>query len=277
MISNTYGYAEVQTAHPQRIQKMVCYAPFVITAGLFIGCLVMELLHVEISAAGRAQFYSVFGSVCHYCCILLNTIYGGKYGLGWLKSLIFSVLSFELVFGFVSVTWTDVDIQLFGTGTVASYRSAMLLPLLCLVLSRFCQVDTLNLCDFLTPYFFFKHGIVTVACWVEGCCAGKSWSWGLLNPLTGTVVFPTQPCIIILSVAVAYWGLEYAEKQNYQANGMVFANSLIIYGCVRYVLELFSDDPRMFGVMSWLGICALMSIALGFFVRRISEKHYQTP
>ena len=258
-------------------QKLIQYLPFGIAALCFLGCMIAEILGVEISREARDQFYRSFGDVCYYSCILLSILHCRKYGVNWFLCLLFSFLTFLLLLSYLSGGWTDLDILIFGTGTVAAFRAILALPLLCLVFSRLCKVDTLNLCDALTPYCFFMHGIVTVACWIEGCCAGKPQSWGLQNPLNGMTVFPLQPCIILLSLGVAFWGLESAKKQNYRANGMVFANSLIIYGCVRYVLELFSDDPRMLGVTSWLGICALMSIGLGFLVRRISEKRYQTP
>ena len=258
-------------------QALIHVLPFVIAALCFLGCVIVEILGIVISREERDQFYRSFGDACYYSCILLSTLHCRKYGVGWFKSLLFSYLTYILLLSYLSGGWTDLDILIFGTGTVAAFRAILALPILCLIFTRFCQVDTLNLCDALTPYCYFFHGIVTVACWIEGCCAGKPQSWGLLNPLNGMTVFPLQPCIILLSVAVGYWGLEYAKKHSFRANGLVFANSLIIYGCGRYILELFSDDPRIFWVVSWLGVCALMSVALGFLVRWISGKHYQTP
>lgn len=258
-------------------QKLSQYLPFMIAALCFLGCVVVEILGVEINREARDQFYRSFGDICYYSCILLSALHCRKYGVNWFLCLLFSYLTFRLLLSDLSGAWTDLDILIFGTGTVAAFRAIMALPLLCLVFSRVCKVDILNLCDALTPYCFFMHGIVTVACWIEGCCAGKPQSWGLLNPLNGMTVFPLQPFIILLSLAVANWGLEYAKKQNYHANGMVFANSLIIYGFFRYVLELVSDDSRVFWIVSWLGVCALMSVALGFLVRWISGKRYKTP
>ena len=258
-------------------QQFVRYAPFVAALLGFIGCLIIELAHIPISMESRAQFYSVFGTVSFCCCILLNTVYGRKYGLGWIKSFVFSFLSFQVVFSWISVGWSKLDISIFGVGAVASYRSIMFLPLLCVILSRFCKVSTMNLCDYLTPYFFFHHGFVTIPCWIQGCCAGKPWDWGLLNPMSGMTVFPTQPCIIILSVAVTYWGLHYNKKHNYQANGMVFAGSMCIYGFFRYLIELFTDDARVFWVMSWLAVCSLIMLAFGLFVRYMIGKRKKTP
>lgn len=256
---------------------LLLYGPFVIVLGCFIGCLIIEICRIEISQASRDQFYSVFGTVSFYSNILLNIVYGRKYGLGWLRCLIFSLASFFLLFSYTSQAWTWIEIQIFGYGAYASIRSMMFLPLLCLILSRFCKVDTLNLCDYLTPYFVFHHGVVTVACWIQGCCAGSTCSWGLHNPVSGLTVFPTQPCIILLSVGIALWGLLYSKKHNYQTNGKVFANSLCLYGIGRYVIELFSDDPRVWWVLSWFAICSLAMVAEGFVVQFIANKYYKTP
>lgn len=253
---------------------LIYYGPLVLTVIFFVGCLIVEIFGIEISPEARKQFYSTFGTASFYLGVLLNTAYGSNYGLGPIKSLIFSFLSFQVVFNWISVGWAQLDIAVFGGGAVASYRSVMFLPLLCVILSRFCKADTMNLCDYLTPYFFFHHGFVTIPCWIQGCCAGKPWDWGLLNPLSGMTVFPTQPCIIILGVAVTYWGLHYSKKQNYQANGMVFAGSMCIYGFFRYLIELFTDDPRVFWVMSWLAVCSVLMLMLGFFVRYIVAKRY---
>lgn len=277
MITHIDNQANNETKRTGWASSLIHYGPLVLTAVFFICCLVIELLHVEISGATRAQVYSVFGTVSLCLSILLNTAHGRKYGLGWLKSFVFCLASFFLVFNLTSTTWTKVDIAIFGSGAVASFRSIMFLPLLCWILSRFCKVDTWNLCDLLTPYFFFHHGFVTIPCWIQGCCAGKPENWGLVNPLSGMTVFPLQPCIIVLGVAVTYWGLYYGKKHQYQANGMIFANSLIFYGFVRYLLELFSDDPRVFWVLSWLAVCSLAMIVQGFLVRHIVMKHTQTP
>ena len=250
---------------------------FVIAAIFFIGCFVIEVLGIEISNEARGQYYNIQGGLSYVIYLLLNTLYGRKYGLNWIKSLVFSCANLLFLFVLTARIGTRVDILIWGHGSVAAFRSAMFLPFLCLILSRFCKVNMLNLCDFLTPYFFFLHGFVTNSCWIAGCCAGKPMAWGLQNPLNGMTVFPLQPCVILASVAVAWWGLRYAQKHDYQANGMVFANSLILYGIFRYLVEFFSDDPRIFGVLSWLSVCSLFMIAMGFLVRYIVTKHTQTP
>lgn len=277
MIAPKSGQAKVKANRSKLLENLIYYGPLVLAAGCFLCCLVIELLHIEISGETRKQVYSTFGTVSFWLGVLLNTAYGRHYGLKGIKSLIFSFLSFQIVFSWLSVGWTKLDIAVFGVGAVASYRSIMFLPLLCLILSRFCKVDTWNLCDYLTPYFFFHHGFVTVPCWIQGCCAGKSWDWGLLNPLSGMTVFPTQPCIIILGVAVTYWGLHYSKKHNYQANGMVFAGSMCIYGFFRYLIELFTDDARVFWVMSWLAVCSLAMLAFGLLVRYRIRKRMEKP
>ena len=268
-----------QANHKARITKLLdgllLYGPFVIALACFVGCLLIEILRIEFSQADRDWFYGTLGTISFYSNILLCVAYGRKYKLSWLRCLIFSLASFYLLFSYTSQAWTWLEIQGFGYGAYFSIRSIMFLPLLCWILARFCKVDTLNLCDYLTPYFVFHHGVVTVACWIQGCCAGSTCSWGLHNPISGLTVFPIQPCVILLSVGIALWGLLYSKKHDYKANGKVFANSLCFYGIGRYIIELFSDDPRVWWVLSWFAICSLAMVAEGFAVRYIASKHYK--
>ena len=277
MIDQASAQVNAKTRWLQLLDGLILYVPFAVALGLFACCIVLEFLRVEISQEGRAQIYSVFGSITFGTSILLNTVYGRKYGIGWIRCLLFSLASFYLIHVYTSQGLTWLDIKLFGAGTIISSRSLILLPLLCFILARFCKVDTLNLCDYFTPYYLFNHGLITVACWIQGCCAGKSWPWGLCNPLTGTTSFPTQPCIIVLGLAVSFWGLYYSKKHDYKANGIVFANSMCFYGIGRYIIELFTDDARVWWVLSWFAICSLMMIAEGFLIRYISRKRYKTP
>ena len=276
MIERTSNGIVVKNRWVRLLDGLILYIPFVLASGLFIWALITEILRVEISQEGRASIYSTLGTITFYTCILLNTIYGRKYGLGWLRCLIFSLASFYLIHVYTSQGMTWLDIQIFGEGAIISARSLIVLPLLCLILARFCKVDSLNLCDFLTPYYFFHHGVVTVACWFRGCCAGNASSWGLLNPLSGATVFPTQPCIILLSVCIAFWGLFYAKKNAYKTNGIVLANSLCFYGIGRYIIELFSDDARVWWALSWISICSIVMIIEGFMIRYISKARYKT-
>lgn len=266
-----------ENSYSSILQNLIIYIPLGLTIVGFISCLVIELSGIAIIKEVREQSYSVIGTVGHCLALIANIAYGRRYRLNWIKSIVFSYLSFELIFAVLSGVWTDVDIALFGTGIIASYRSIMFLPLLCVILAVISKENTWELCDFLTPWFFFKHGFVTLACWIEGCCAGRPWPWGLVSPLTGNTVFPTQPCIIIVSVAVAYWGLYYAKKHVYQAKGLVFADSIIIYGFFRYLIELFTNNPRVWWTMSCLSFCSLAMVAQGLLVRHIAEKHQKTP
>ena len=275
MIDSACDQASNKTQWARLRDNLLLYGPFVIAVACFVGCLLVEIFGVELTRASRDGFYSAFGSFSFYSSILLCVAYGRKYRLGWLRCLVFTLASFFLLFNLTSQAWTWIEIQVFGSGALASIRSMMFLPLLCWILSRFCKVDTLNLCDYLTPYFVFHHGFVTVACWIQGCCAGSTCSWGLRNPVSGLIVFPTQPCIILLSVGIAFWGLLYSKKHDYKANGKVFANSLCFYGVGRYIIELFSDDPRVLWMLSWLAICSLAMIAEGFAVRYIANKRYK--
>lgn len=274
MKENNRGMAE--NGRSSVFHKLIEYGPFALALAGFLCCLVVEVSGVYISRENRNLIYDVVCLLTTVFGMLLNAFYGKHYGLAWRKALGFSFIEFLLLFICLAEVWTRLDILMFGAGSTAAFRSLIFLPLLCQILSRFCAQDTLNLCDFFTPYFFYTLGFTALTCWIAGCCAGKPWSWGLTNPLSGMTVFPTQPCIVLSSLAVAFWGLQYSKKHAYKTNGKVFANSLCLYGIGRYVIELFSDDPRVWWVLSWFAICSLAMIAEGFVVRFIANKHYKT-
>lgn len=267
----------VDTDHSPLHQKLIEYGPFVLALAGFLCCLVIEVSGVYISRETRNLIYDIVCLVATIFGMFLNAFYGKHYCLTWRRALGFSFIEFLLLFICLAEVWTQLDFLIFGSGSTAAFRSLIFLPLLCKIFSRSCEQDTLNLCDCFTPYFFYTLGFTALTCWIAGCCAGRPWPRGLMNPLSGMTVFPTQPCIVILSLAVAFWGLQYSRKRAYKTNGMVYANSLCIYGFFRYLIELFTDDARIIWVMSLFSIYALIIFAQGFLVRYISGKLFKTP
>ena len=275
MKENNRGMAENDRSPV--FHKLIEYSPFVLALAGFLCCCVLEVSGVYISGETRYLIYDIACLLTTILGVFLNAFYGIHYGLVWRKALCFSFIGFVFLFICLALGWSQLDVLVFGSGTIAAFRTIIFLPLLCKIFSRFCERDTLNLCDYFTPYFFYTHGFASLLCWIAGCCAGRPWFWGLINPLSGMTVFPTQPCIVLLSLAVAFWGLQYSRKHIYKTNGMVFANSLCIYGFFRYLIELFTDDVRIIWVMSLFSIYALILFVQGFLVRCISGKIYKTP
>lgn len=239
------------------------YLPFIFTGVLCVICIVIEILHIEFSRETREEFYSYFGTISLVLSASLNLVYGRRYGLSWVASIGATFVSFYLIFSLLTQVGMRIEVYLTGTGSVAAYRSAIFLLPACYLLSRLFKKDTFMLCDYLTPYFFYHHGTVTIACWIVGCCAGDTNSWGLFNPILEQMVFPLQPCIILLGVCTSLWGIWYARKKHYQTGGRIFAYSLIIYGIGRYLLEFISDDMHILGVLTWNSFCSLAMIMLG--------------
>lgn len=254
------------------LDSLILYGPFVLAALVFLVCLYIELTHMELSQEFRDGFYSDFGGFTYYLSILLSTVYGRKYGVGWIRSAIYSWLCFLLVFGTVSVAWKDLDLIFFNSASVGSFRSLLVLPLFCIIPALIEKRNVLTLCDYLTPYFLYRHGIVTSPCWISGCCAGAPMSWGLLNPVDGTFRFPAQPCIVVVTVLIALWGLFRARKRNYETYGEIFGISMIAYGIFRYALEFFTDDIRIFGKFSLYSIYSLLMILMGLVVLQLEKR-----
>ena len=248
-------------------EKLLLYGPFGIAGIFFLVCLVIEVTGMELSKELRGEIYIKSGNFTFALSILLSILYGQKYGLSWLRSIIYSLASFLLVFSAASQLWRDLDLKVFDSASVASFRSILLLPVLCWILSRFDGRSTLTLCDYLTPYYFFQHGITTHACWIAGCCEGRTMAWGIINPNTGLPAFPAQPYAIVLALSISLWGLLNARKKDYKTHGEIFSGSLIVYGFFRYVMEFFTDDLLVTGYLSLYSYYSLLLILMGFGVR----------
>lgn len=244
-------------------ELFVLYLPFIITGILFLCCVVMELTHTVFSLEMRGTIYRTVGDAFFYYSIVLTFLYGRKYGLKWITALLCAFAAFRFVFSGMNGVWRNIEISLYGGGSYAAFRGAIFLLPMSMVLAVLFKKKTLQICDYLTPFFFYLHGSVTIACWVMGCCAGKPLEWGIYNPMLVRNAFPMQPLIILLSVGIAFWGVMYAQKHEYQANGKVFAYSLIAYGLGRYILEYMSDDIRVLGILSFNSLCSLAMIAVG--------------
>lgn len=239
------------------------YIPFIVTGITFLGCLGLELTQTFFSSETRGRLYSIIGTFFHVYSILLCFLYGRKFRMDWITAFVCAFASLDVVFGTVSGLWRKLELFLFESGGYAAFRAAIFLLPMCWLLSLVYEKRTLQLCDYMTPFFFYKHGSVTTACWIAGCCAGKECSWGLFNPDLEAVLFPTQPVIILLSTGVAFWGILYSRNHDYKGDGRVFAYSLIAYGVGRFLLEFVSDDIRVVGPLSLNSLICLAMIAVG--------------
>lgn len=258
-----------------RREWTLLYMPFLYPVILFLCCLGIEFGGIKLTLETRSFLYTIIGNVTFACSILLCALYGRKYNVGFIRSLLCSLISFE-AFSLLSQWWCRLDELLVGGGSLAMFRSALFIPLLAIPLSKLAKLDFRRTCDFLTPYLFFHHGVVTHACWISGCCAGKAMQWGILNPLSENLRFPTQPYIIILSLAVALYGLTYARRTAFRSGGVVFANSVILYGAFRYIMEFFSDDSRVLGILSVYSICSIAMIIMGLIFICCIRKYEKT-
>ena len=256
----------------KRIDNIILYAPFALAALMFTGCVVYELIQPSITIAVRDKIYSAIGFITFCFSGCLSILYGRKYHISLLRSVIYSALCFLLMFKTTSELWCDIDVELFGSGSLAPFRSVLLLPVLCFLISRIERLDTLTLCDYLTPYYFFDHGLTTHGCWISGCCGGKTMSRGILDPDNGLRAFPVQLYVIILALSISFWGLRYSCKQNYITRGKVYAVSLIAYGLFRFVIEFFTDDLRIWSVLSLYSIYSLLMILLGLLILLFKRK-----
>lgn len=105
------------------------------------------------------------------------------------------------------------------------------------------------------------HAVSHFGCMFEGCCNGYIQQWGIYNPVTGALHFPTQPIEALIALLIVFYLLFRAKKRNYVPDGLEYPVMLVLFGSTRFVCEFLRDNEKL-----WLGCSSLAFHALFMFV-----------
>ncbi|MBQ2898748.1 MAG: prolipoprotein diacylglyceryl transferase [Oscillospiraceae bacterium] len=105
------------------------------------------------------------------------------------------------------------------------------------------------------------HAVSHYGCMFEGCCCGYIQDWGLYNPITGKLHFPSQPIEATAALLIVFYLLYRAKKRNYVPDGLEYPLMLALFGSSRFIFEFLRDNEKI-----WLGCSSLAFHALFMFV-----------
>jgi phosphatidylglycerol:prolipoprotein diacylglycerol transferase len=140
--------------------------------------------------------------------------------------------------------------------------------------------------DVLAPGLALGHGIGRLGCFAAGCCYGRPTTlpWAVyfrhpeaLAPL-GIGLHPTQIYESIGDVAIAFFLAGLARTRRLRS-GAVFWTYVLMYGILRYTVELVRGDDRGAVVgglypSQWIAATAIVVAALALVIP--SKKHAQS-
>jgi phosphatidylglycerol---prolipoprotein diacylglyceryl transferase len=130
--------------------------------------------------------------------------------------------------------------------------------------------------DALAPALALGHAVGRLGCFFAGCCYGKPWRWGLAFP-RGSVAFddlaraggladatpplhPTQLYEAAGELAIFFVLIFTRRHQRFAgATALLYA---VLYGTLRFVVELFRGDAGRGFVAGGLSVAQVVSVAL---------------
>lgn len=222
-----------------------------------------ELIKFVNATLGQSMnLYRDFYILGFVTIFVFNYFYARKYRLPQGKTLLVSISSYLLIFGWAYVlAWVE---SLFTDwGHHNAVRVYIWMPFLLFVLSRIVRMDWRTLCDFTAPSACIVYGIARLGCLFPGCCYGIPCDWGIYSANAGYMVFPVQFCEAVTSLALAMYCLFRNKRRNFAADGRTYFIMLIPYGLGRFFWEFFADNQKVFLNISSLALHALLMTVVG--------------
>jgi phosphatidylglycerol:prolipoprotein diacylglycerol transferase len=125
--------------------------------------------------------------------------------------------------------------------------------------------------DVLAPALALGHCVGRLGCFLAGCCYGKPWAWGVSFPrgsvAADELAVPRTPPLhpVQLYEAAGELAIFVALillRRRPRPEGTVALSYAVLYGVLRFAVELFRGDPGRGFVAPWLSVAQLVSILL---------------
>ena len=208
-------------------------------------------------------------NILYWACYLIgfiaifafNFFYGKKYGIKPIKALLFTVISYVLIYIWAYIlAWVANG---FEWGHHNAIRVYIWFPLVLLITGRLFKIGWKEACEFVAPSACIVYGIARIGCVFAGCCYGIQLSWGIESVPAGHNCFPVQLCEAITALLIAAITISMAKKRKFKADGTLYPFMLILYGGTRFLWEFFADNEKIILYLSELALWALATFAIG--------------
>ena len=192
---------------------------------------------------------------------VFNSIYGKHYQIQPGKSLVFTIVSYILIYAWAYIlAWI---VNGFEWGHHNAIRVYIWFPVVLLLTAKLFKINWVTACEYMTPSTCIVYGIARLGCNFTGCCYGIPASWGIESVEAGHRVFPVQLCESITALAIACFIMYRAKKGRYKPDGTLYPLMMILYGGTRVVWEFFADNKKILYGFSELAIWALLTCLIG--------------
>ncbi|MBQ4047694.1 MAG: prolipoprotein diacylglyceryl transferase [Clostridia bacterium] len=149
------------------------------------------------------------------------------------------------------------------------YGAVFLVPIVLLPFARIVRISYADLMDVSAPAGYMMLILMKIGCLMNGCCEGRILFFS--NDMI-PIRFPSQwvELIVAAILYVTLMTMEFLKKQR----GNLYAWFLILYGCTRFVLNIFRAEWVTTDMLLPFGnIWSICAVIFGVMALRI--RHYR--
>ena len=219
---------------------------------------------IALSDESRRTLYSTFGTCLHAAVLVTLAVYAMRAKLGIKGSL---KLLLPYYAAFYAGTNACSLLSKLTSGVIPKVNLGVSFVVFLTVLTLLLwlvKAPMRQLLDIAIPTYILGRGVGIIGCIFGGCCHGFPAAWGIYSDNAGTTVVPTVLIDIVASyIIVAY--LLLAGKKN-PVPGAVAARGILLFGLLRYVVDVLRDNNKLFGMITVEGICGIVYVLTGLIL-----------
>lgn len=160
-------------------------------------------------------------------------------------------------------------------GGLSFYGAVFLVPMVFAAVAPMLRIPYGNVMDLCAVGECIMLALMKVHCMLGGCCVGRV----LFVTATETVRFPSREAELVAAIVIFAVLLRWAMTGK--KNGQLYAWYLVVYGCSRFVLNIFREAWAIKEMVLPFGnIWSLVAIVAGLlwlFIRRKSADTVKEP
>ena len=198
-------------------------------------------------------------------------LWRGKYfGVSPIRSVLLVLIVYPAVVLWMFVQfWIETGV--FGGNNIV--RCFVYMPLFAIPAAKILKLNWKQACDMLSPATCVVQGVSHWGCIFAGCCQGYPTSWGLYNPSTNQICFPSQPLEALTSIFIILFILWREKKNNHKVDGLSMPIMLMLFGSTRFIFEFFRDNDKLWLGCSSLAFHALFMSVVGLIMYVVIDRH----
>lgn len=212
----------------------------------------------------RRLLYSGFGTCMHIVMLAFLIIQARRTGLNG-KNVFRLLVSYYVAF-FMGTTACNVLGELTNSLIPRINLGVAFLVFLLVhsLLTWLLKANARLFLDIAVPVFILGRGIGIIGCLFPGCCHGFPVSWGIYSHNAGTTVVPTVLIDMLASYLIVAYLLFAARKLH--APGMLAAKGILLFGALRYTVDVLRDNHKVFSMVSVEGVCGVLYVLIGLIL-----------